>query len=160
MKRLTLILLVISALFIMSAKKPQKSSIAGYEIVQAYSSIAFTSLEYIEVYCPDGKLVLGGGVNLDGGVKGYGTVIYTHPDPGGLGWLASVRNNNSPVPIQVIVYAICADASLDSPPPPTITPLTQTNTPTPTQTNTPTPTPTPTITPTPSPTDPPPTARD
>jgi hypothetical protein len=61
MKEFILVLLVILALFIMTGKK--QNGITGYEIVQDIRSLDSKVIDYIQVFCREGKSVLVGGVN-------------------------------------------------------------------------------------------------
>lgn len=107
MKKFIVVLLIFSALFTMAPKKPKPpSGIKGYEIVQDIRPLLSRDIEYIQVFCPEGKLVLGGGVNGHTEPTSL-EILATHPDLGGVSWFARVQNSGLST-IQVTTFAICA----------------------------------------------------
>ena len=101
MKKLILVLLVISAIFTMAPKKPKPRGITGYEIVQETHTLCAACRQTFQVNCPDNKLVLGGG--------GSGTGLEeSYPGPSGLSWIMTM-DQGGVEPTEISVYAICAD---------------------------------------------------
>jgi hypothetical protein len=94
--------------------------ISGYEIVsRSQDRDANPGTGGGSVYCPPGKVPLGGGADVtdpeddDGSFFSAGTVEMSRPhsDAGGVGWAALFRWNFElavPVPVRTTVYAVCA----------------------------------------------------
>jgi hypothetical protein len=78
------------------------------ESVTLASSGAHTT---IRATCPDGKSVTGGGFSSDRAPNDIVEFLVTssYPDSDGKTWVIVVGNNGQQVPIQVRVYAICAN---------------------------------------------------
>jgi hypothetical protein len=107
MKKVVLILLVISSLFIIAAKKSKPSGLTGYEINQQSSTVASRAIVDVEVYCTGEKLVLGGGANtLDDPTSLE--ILESYPDATGVSWHTHIQNSGL-TSIRVTTYAICAD---------------------------------------------------
>ena len=103
-----LVLLVISTVFIMAAKKPK--GITGYEVKVKTFDLEPRAVEQFQVSCTPGKKVLGGGVTSQGPVFTDLEVLGSYPD--GASWNARVQNSGyDTVPIKVEVFAICADVA-------------------------------------------------
>lgn len=94
--------------------------ISGYEIVsRSQDREATPGVGGGFVYCPPGKVPLGGGAGVsdpeddDGSFFSAGVVEMDFPlsDAGGVGWKAAFKWNfglASPVPVRTTVYAVCA----------------------------------------------------
>jgi hypothetical protein len=108
MKKFLLILLVISALFIIAAKKPKPTDITGYEITTSSVLVEPSAYEYVTAYCSEGKLVLGGGFERP--MEWSFIVSESHPNNDGTGWVIQVYQTTSS-PKQVTTFAICADVA-------------------------------------------------
>ena len=110
MKKLILVLIVISAVFISRAKKkPKPTGITGYEIVQKSDSLESREVTTFQVSCPVGKLVLSGGLNTYDEPTSL-EVLSTYPTLDGRHWTVGVQNSGLTT-IQVEVLAICADVA-------------------------------------------------
>lgn len=109
MKKFILVLLIVSALFIMAAKKPKPpQGIAGYMVIEENHLVQPRTADYIQVFCPVGKVVTGGGFY---GPSYHGMqVTANHPGPENTSWLARVHNNTEGE-WEVSIFAICADVA-------------------------------------------------
>jgi len=78
----------------------------GYEIVRRDGEVQPLSYSYLQVPCPTGKRVLGGGYNMGGG-----SPWAFHNDPVGSSiWQVAIENKDLFTKAYFTAYAICANA--------------------------------------------------
>ncbi len=90
------------------AGPPGPSGISGYQVVRVTPGVTGSLFSSVEVDCPAGKKVLGGGGNANG-INGAGPfLVVSAPKADGTGWYLTVAPPSS---LGVSGYAICAFVS-------------------------------------------------
>ena len=72
----------------------QTSAANGYQLVQASSAVNSTNTKTVNVFCPSGKKVLGGGYALDGIVANI-NVIANQPALNATAWVVTAAENTA-----------------------------------------------------------------
>lgn len=88
---------------------PGEDGVSGYEVVEDEDVVTLTPGNHTleSVSCPEGKVVLGGGVRLYEGSSDGMTLVESYPHPNGTAWSVRVRNESN-ANTGWILWATCA----------------------------------------------------